>query len=84
VPEGKHWEPSTLAELGITKNLSSQSQKLAAVPSETFEARLAAGERLRFAFIQTKVTTIKDPLGAFVHALLPCGKGYPRTRPFLT
>ena len=74
VPEGNHGEPSTLAELGITKNLSSQSQKLAAIPSETFEAKLAAGERRRFAFIRTKETTIKDPLGAFVHALLPLRK----------
>jgi hypothetical protein len=74
VPEGNHGEPSTLAELGISKNLSSQSQKLAAIPSETFEAKLAAGERRRFAFIRTKETTIKDPLGAFVHALLPLRK----------
>ena len=74
MPEGNHGEPSTLAELGITKNLSSQSQKLAAIPSETFEAKLAAGERRRFAFVRTKETTIKDPLGAFVHALLPLRK----------
>jgi hypothetical protein len=74
VPEGNHGEPSTLAELGITKNLSSQAQKLAAIPSETFEAKLAAGERHRFAFIRTKETTIKDPLGAFAHALLPLRK----------
>jgi hypothetical protein len=74
VPEGKHGEPSTLAELGISKNLSSQAQKLAAIPIETFEAKLAAGERRRFAFIRTKETTIKDPLGAFVHALIPLRK----------
>ena len=74
VPEGNHGEPSTLAELGISKNLSSQSQKLAAIPSETFEAKLAAGERRRFAFIRTKETTIKDPLAVFVHALLPLRK----------
>src|SRR5580700_7075425 len=59
VPEGYHGEPSTLTELGISKNLSSQAQKLAAIPSETFEAKLAAGERRRFAFIRTKETTIK-------------------------
>ena len=35
----------------------------AAIPSETFEAKLAAGERRRFAFVRTKETTIKDPLG---------------------
>ena len=63
-----------MAELGITKQFSSQAQKLAAIPSETFEAKLAAGERRRFAFIRTKETTIKDPLGAFVHALLPLRK----------
>jgi hypothetical protein len=74
VPEGNHGEPSTLAELGITKQFSSQAQKLAAVPSKTFEAKIATGERRRFAFIRTKVTTIKDPLGAFVQALLPLRK----------
>jgi hypothetical protein len=74
VPEGSRGEPSTLAELGISKNLSSQSQKLAAIPSETFEAKLAAGERRRFAFTRTKETTIKDPLAVFVHALLPLRK----------
>ena len=74
VPEGNHGKPSTLAELGITKNLSSQSQKLAALPSETFEAKLAAGERRRFAFVRAKETTIKDPLAVFVHALLPLRK----------
>jgi hypothetical protein len=51
-----------------------RSPQLAAIPSETFEAKLAAGERRRFAFIRTKETTIKDPLGAFVHALLPLRK----------
>ena len=39
-----------------------------------FEAKIAAGERRPSAFIRTKVTTIKDTLGAFVHALLPLGK----------
>jgi hypothetical protein len=64
----------TLEELGITKNLSSQSQKLAKVPSKTFEAKIAAGERRPSAFIRTKVMSIKDPLSAFVHALLPLRK----------
>jgi hypothetical protein len=71
VPEGNDGEPSTLAELGITKNLSSQSQRLAKVPAELFEAKIAAGERRPTAFIRTQVTTIKDPLGAFVQTLLP-------------
>jgi hypothetical protein len=74
VPEGNHGEPSTLAELGITKQFSSQAQKLAAVPSKTFEAKIASGERRPSAFIRTKVTSIKDPLGAFVQALLPLRK----------
>jgi hypothetical protein len=64
----------TLEELGVTKKLSSQSQKLAAVPSKTFEAKIASGERRPSAFIRTKETIIKDPLGAFVHALLPLRK----------
>jgi hypothetical protein len=63
-----------LAELGISKNLSSQAQKLAAIPSETFEAKLAAGERRRFAFIRTKEKTIKDPLGAFRPRLAAAAK----------
>jgi hypothetical protein len=74
VPEGNYPEPSTLAELGITKQFSSQAQKLAAVPSKTFEAKIASGERRLSASIRTKVTTIKDPLGAFVRALLPMRK----------
>ena len=74
VPEGNDGGLSTLAELGITKNLSSQSQKLAAIPRETFEAKLAAGERRRFAFVQAKETTIKNPLAVFVHTLLPLRK----------
>ena len=74
VPEGNHGEPSILAELGITKQFSSQAQKLAAVPSKTFEAKIASGERRSSAFIRTKVTTIKDPLGAFVQTLLPLRK----------
>jgi hypothetical protein len=74
VPEGNHGEPSILAELGITKQFSSQAQKLAAVPSKTFEAKIASGERRSSAFIRTKVTTIKDPLGAFIRALLPLRK----------
>jgi hypothetical protein len=74
VPEGHHGEPSTLAELGITKQFSSQAQKLAAVPSTTFEAKIASGARRPSAFIRTKVTTIKDPLGAFFRALLPLRK----------
>ena len=74
VPEGNHGEPSILAELGITKQFSSQAQKLAAVPSKTFEEKIASGERRPSAFIRTKVTTIKDPLGAFVRALLPLRK----------
>ena len=74
VPEVNHGEASTLAELGISKNLSSQAQKLAAIPSETFEAKLAAGERRRFAFIRTKEKTIKDPLGAFRPRLAAAAK----------
>jgi hypothetical protein len=35
----------TLEELGIDKKLSSQAQRLAAVPTGDFESRLAAGER---------------------------------------
>ena len=83
VPEGNHGEPSTLAELGISKNLSSQSQKLAAIPSETFEAKIAAGERRRFAFIRTKETTIKDPLALFLTPCCNCERTSWRTTPIL-
>jgi hypothetical protein len=59
VPESNHGEPSTLAELGITKQFSSQAQKLAAVPSTTFEAKIASGERRPSAFIRTKIRPSK-------------------------
>jgi hypothetical protein len=65
---------SIAVNLGITKNLSSQSQRLAKVPAKMFEAKITAGERRPSAFIRTKVTTIKDPLGAFVQTLLPLRK----------
>jgi len=37
-----HGKPPTLADAGISKDLSSRAQKLAAVPEATFEAELAA------------------------------------------
>jgi len=56
VPEEYHTQPPTLADVGISKKLSSQSQKLAAVPVEEFEEQVA-GWRENVSLENERVTT---------------------------
>lgn len=69
LPEDNNGGPSTLAELGVTKQLSSQAQRLAAVPVKVFEQKLATGERRPTAFIRTKTSAVHDPRSELFPAL---------------